>query len=48
MKALIVDGYNAIHKIPELDSLMDESLEEARRAVTDMAREYQRRTGGVS
>jgi predicted RNA-binding protein with PIN domain len=48
VKALIVDGYNAIHKIPELDSLMDESLEEARRAVTDMAREYQRRTGGVS
>ncbi len=48
MKVLIVDGYNAIHKIPELDDLLESSLEEARRAVTELAREYQRRTGGVS
>lgn len=48
MKVLIVDGYNAIHKIPELDDLLESSLEEARRAVTELAKEYQRRTGGVS
>jgi predicted RNA-binding protein with PIN domain len=47
-KVLIVDGYNAIHKIPEIDSLLDESLEEAREAITALAREYQRKTGGVS
>lgn len=48
MKVLIVDGYNAIHKIPEIDSLMDESLEEARNAITALAKEYQRRTGGIA
>jgi Predicted RNA-binding protein containing a PIN domain len=48
MKALIVDGYNAIHKIPEIDDLLDESLEEARSAITDLAREYQRRHGGIA
>lgn len=48
MKVLIVDGYNAIHKIPEIDYLMDESLEEARKAITDLAKEYQRKTGGVA
>ncbi|MDP3730035.1 MAG: NYN domain-containing protein [Candidatus Omnitrophota bacterium] len=48
MKVLIVDGYNAIHKIPDLDDLLDESLEDARNAVTDMAREYQRRQGGIA
>lgn len=48
MKALIVDGYNAIHKIPEIDNLLDESLEDARAAITDLAREYQRRQGGVA
>ncbi|MDD5174176.1 MAG: NYN domain-containing protein [Candidatus Omnitrophota bacterium] len=48
MKVLIVDGYNAIHKIPEIDDLLDESLEDARNAITDLAREYQRRCGGIS
>jgi len=48
MKVLIVDGYNAIHKIPEIDSLLDDSLEEARKAITEMAREYQRKSGGIS
>lgn len=48
MKVLIVDGYNAIHKIPEIDSLLDSSLEEARSAITDLAKEYQRKVGGVS
>ena len=48
MKVLIVDGYNAIHKIPEVDDLLDESLEDARNMITDMAREYQRRYGGIA
>jgi predicted RNA-binding protein with PIN domain len=48
MKVLIVDGYNAIHKIPEVDDLLDESLEDARSAITDLAREYQRRHGGIA
>ena len=48
MKVLIVDGYNAIHKIPEMDDLLDESLEDARSAITDLAGEYQRRCGGIA
>lgn len=48
MKVLIVDGYNAIHKIPEIDDLLDESLEDARNAITDLAREYQRHHGGIA
>jgi len=48
MKVLIVDGYNAINKIPQIDSLLDDSLEEARSAITDLAKEYQRKVGGVS
>ena len=48
MKVLIVDGYNAMHKIPEIDEISDDSLEDARSAVTAVAKEYQRRTGGVS
>ena len=48
MKVLIVDGYNAIHKIPQIDNLLDDSLEEARSAITAMAKEYQRKVGGIS
>ena len=48
VKVLIVDGYNAIHKIPEVDDLLDKSLEDARNAITDLAREYQRRHGGIA
>lgn len=48
MNILIVDGYNAIHKIPEIDELMDSSLEEARNAITALAKEYQRKIGGIA
>lgn len=48
MKILIVDGYNAVYKIPEIEQLLDSSLKEARGAVTEMARSYQRRVGGIS
>lgn len=48
MKVLIVDGYNAIYKIPVLEDLLEHSLEEARKGVTSLAKEYQRRVGGIS
>jgi predicted RNA-binding protein with PIN domain len=47
-KVLIIDGYNAIHKIPELDDLLDVSLEEARAAITRLANDYKRRDGGIA
>ena len=47
MKALVVDGYNVIYRIPALEAKMDISLQEARRGVTDLARAYQRRCGGI-
>ena len=48
MKVLIVDGYNAIHKIPEIDDSLDGSLEEARSRITDLAKEYKRKDGGIA
>lgn len=48
MKALVVDGYNAIHKIRCLESLLDESLHEAREALTELALDYKRKTGGIA
>lgn len=47
MKALVVDGYNAIYRIPQLKKLMDKGLSRARRAITELARSYQRRCGGI-
>ena len=47
MKALIVDGYNAIFKIPSLKKLMDKSLLEARSEITRLAKEYKRKSGGI-
>ena len=48
MKALIVDGYNAIHKIKHLESLLDDSLYEARQALTQLAINYQEKSGGIA
>lgn len=48
MKTLIVDGYNAIYKIPGIEALLDDSLEAARKAITGLAKEYQRRDGGIA
>jgi predicted RNA-binding protein with PIN domain len=47
MKVLIVDGYNAIYKIPQIDAIMDDNLEDARKAITALAKEYQRKDGGI-
>lgn len=48
MKALVIDGYNAIHKIARLEAMLDISLHEARRALTELAMEYKRKVGGIS
>lgn len=48
MKALIVDGYNALHKIPHIRISADKSLKDARKALTELALDYQRKTGGIA
>ena len=47
MKALVVDGYNAIYKIPRLVKLMETDLRGARREITELAKVYQKKRGGV-
>ena len=43
-KTFIIDGYNVIHKIPELEAKLEESLESARKAlameISDWKRKY--------
>jgi predicted RNA-binding protein with PIN domain len=48
MKALVVDGYNAIYKIPRLRAMLDRSLSEAREALTRIGLDYKRKTGGIA
>ncbi|MEA3560611.1 MAG: NYN domain-containing protein [Candidatus Omnitrophota bacterium] len=48
MKVLIVDGYNVMNKIGYLSDISDESLKDARDAVSKLAKEYKRRDGGIS
>ena len=38
---LIVDGYNIIHAIPELENELNESLMSARRALSEALSRYQ-------
>lgn len=40
-ETLLVDGYNAIHTIPELEILLNKSLDDARRALKKMLHQYQ-------
>lgn len=47
MKALVIDGYNAIHKIPTLRKIMKQSLKDARHHITELARKYQKMCGGI-
>ncbi len=39
---LLIDGYNLLHQIPEMSFLMQEDPEEARRALLERLRIYQR------
>ncbi|MEA3328479.1 MAG: NYN domain-containing protein [Candidatus Omnitrophota bacterium] len=48
MKVLIVDGYNVMNRIRYLLDISDESLKDARVAVSDLVKEYKRRDGGIS
>ena len=48
MKALVVDGYNAIHKIPYLRAMADRGdLLRARAEITTLAVLYKRKRGGI-
>jgi len=47
MRALVIDGYNAINKIPRLRGLMDNSLMKAREKITELAHEYKRKSGSI-
>ena len=42
-KIIIIDGYNVIHKIPELEAELDKSLESARKALAMEISGWQRR-----
>jgi predicted RNA-binding protein with PIN domain len=48
MRALVIDGYNAICKIPGLRKIMDKDLSGARSSITFMAEEYKRTCGGIA
>ena len=39
-RGLIIDGYNVIHRVPELRALMDQDLERAREGLLDRAAAY--------
>jgi len=41
IETLVVDGYNIIHAIPELEAKLDESLKSARGALEKTLRQYQ-------
>ena len=40
MQTLIIDGYNVIHAIPEIEELLDESLEAARIGLIRLLSEF--------
>lgn len=40
MKTLIIDGYNVIYAIPQIEELLDESLELARQALIRLVSEF--------
>ena len=47
MRILVVDGYNAINKIPRISDISDRSLREARMAVTELARAFKKKSGCI-
>ena len=48
MVTLIVDGYNVVHAVPELERQLDRSLEAARDALVSLCRDYRARRGDVA
>jgi predicted RNA-binding protein with PIN domain len=47
IEILIVDGYNAIHSIPELENELDKSLMSARAALTCLLLDYQQKSRSI-
>lgn len=47
IETLIVDGYNIIHTIPELENELNKDLMSARRALTEVLRRYQARERSI-
>lgn len=47
METLIVDGYNIIYKVPELEKLLDKSLETARAGLEGMLERYRAKQRSV-
>ena len=47
VETLIVDGYNIIHAIPELEEALDKSLKDARQALANALRYYQSREQSI-
>ena len=47
MVTIILDGYNVIHAVPELERQLDRSLEAAREALMSLCRTYRTRRGDV-
>jgi predicted RNA-binding protein with PIN domain len=48
MTTLVVDGYNAIHAIPETREKLNKSLEDARDAIISICEEYVKSSGFIS
>jgi len=47
MMTVVLDGYNVIHAVPELERRLDQSLEAAREALVRMCREFRARRGDI-
>jgi len=47
MKKIILDGYNVIHKVPKLSAKLEESLEEARKALALFVSGWKRKYVGA-
>jgi predicted RNA-binding protein with PIN domain len=47
MRALVIDGYNVIFRTSYLCAIADKDLMQARNDVTKIARQYQKKIGGI-
>lgn len=47
MKTIVLDGYNVIHVIPELERTLDRGLEAARHALVQLCAAYRQKRGDV-
>ena len=47
MVTVVLDGYNVVHAVPELERVLDQSLEAAREALVRMCQELRARRGDI-